>query len=58
MGKILDGNTKGSGKTKISKFKHSFPIDEKILWFEISMQNFVFVALCGSVEKLIEETLN
>jgi hypothetical protein len=49
MGEILHRNTKGSGKTEISKLQDAFSVYEKILRFKISVQNFVLVALCYSI---------
>ena len=58
MGKVLDWNSKSSCKTKISQLKNSISVDEKILWFEISVQNLVFMTFCSSIQKLVKEGLN
>ena len=42
----------GLGNTKISKFKNSLIIDKNILWFDISVYNFVAMQIDESFYKL------
>ena len=57
MGEILDWDTKCSGQTKISKFENTVIINQKILWFQISMQDLGFMAFSCTVQKLIQKGL-
>ena len=57
MGEILDWNTEGSGETEIGKFEDSFTVNKKILWLQISVENLMFMALGGTIKKLIQERL-
>ena len=37
-------------QSEICEFQNSLPIDKQILWFQISMENFVLVAFGGAVD--------
>lgn len=55
VGECVYGNTKGPGQAEISEFELTFPIDEKVLRFQIAMQHSVLVAKGCAHEKLVHE---
>jgi len=55
MSEVLDRNAKGACESKISQLKHSFTINQEVLRFKITMKDLMFVALCSSVEELIQK---
>ncbi len=58
VGECVYRNTKGPGQAKISKFELPFPIDEKVLRFQISMQHSILMAKGCAHEKLVHEAPN
>lgn len=58
MSKVFDWDTEGSGQPKISKFQNTLSIDQKILWFQVSMQNLVLVTFGSAIKQLVKERLH
>lgn len=58
MGKVLDWDTKGPSKTEISQLQSALAVNQQVLWLQISVQDFVLVALGRSVEQLVQEGLD
>ena len=51
---VLDGNSERTRQTEIGELENSFLVDEEVLGLEVSMKDFVLVALGDSVEQLVE----
>lgn len=58
MGEGLDGQTEGTGKSKVSNLEVSLTIDEKVLRFEVSVDDASGVAVVDAVDELEEEELD
>jgi hypothetical protein len=56
IGKCVYRNPKSPGQAEISEFELTFPIDKKVLRFQIAMQHSVLVAKSCAHEKLVHET--
>ena len=52
----VDWYTERPCQTKISQLQLSFPIDQQILGFQITMKDPILVAKCGTLEELVHET--
>lgn len=55
VGEGIDWDTKGTSKTEIGEFELALVINEKVLGFQITVQDAVFVAEGNSLEKLVHE---
>ena len=55
IGKSIDGNPKSTSKAKIAKFQDAFVIDEKILRFQVSVEDSILMAEIYTLEKLVHE---
>jgi hypothetical protein len=51
----FDGKTEGSGESEVSDFEGSLSVDEKILRFEVSVNDSAGVAVVDAVAELIKE---
>lgn len=58
MSESLDGDPKGTSKSKISNFQDASSVNKKILGFEVSVDDPARMAIIDSVDKLEEEELN
>ena len=58
VSKCFDGKTEGSCESKVCDFEGSCPVNEEILWFEISVNDPASMAVVDAVAKLIEEEFN
>ena len=52
---VLYRNTEGTGQTEIGELQHVLPVDQQVLWFQVSVQHLVLVALRCSVQELVQE---
>ena len=52
-----DRDPKGTGQSKVRKFDDSVVVDQKVLWFQISVQNAATVTKADSLQNLIKITL-
>ena len=58
MSVSLNWESKCTGQSKIGKFDgFAIAINEKILWFEVTMENTVLMQVDESLQNLVEETL-
>lgn len=57
MREVLDRNSEGTGQTKISELEDILPIDEQVLWLQVSVEDLMLVALGCSVQELVQERL-
>jgi len=53
--KGIDRDTEGAGETEIAQLQLAFPVDEKVLRFEISVENLVVMAECCALQELVHE---
>ena len=58
VGEGVDGYAKGPCKTKITELEFTLPIYEKVLRFEITVQDAVLMTESCSFEKLVHEAAN
>ena len=54
----VNRNTECAGKAEIAQLQLAFPVDEKVLRFEVSVQNPVLVTERSALEKLVHKTPN
>jgi hypothetical protein len=57
MSEVFDWNTEGAGETEICQLEDAFSINQKILWFQITMENLMFVAFSDTIQQLVQERL-
>lgn len=58
VGEGVNRNTECASKAEIAQLQLAFPVDEKVLRFEVSVQNPVLVTERSTLEKLVHETPN
>ena len=58
VGEGVNRNTECASKAEIAQLQLAFPVDEKVLRFEVSVQNSVLVTERSTLEKLVHETPN
>ena len=57
MGIRPERHAKGPGQAKVSEFKIEMLVDEKILWFEVSVENAVCMTIVETRCQLMCEFL-
>ena len=58
VGEGVNRNTECASKAEIAQLQLAFPVDEKVLRFEVSVQNPVLVTERSALEKLVHKTPN
>ena len=56
--KVLHWDSEGTRQTEIGQLQHALSIDEQVLWLQVTMKHLVLMALCNSIEQLVQERLN
>lgn len=54
----VDGNSKGTSKTKVAELQHALGADQQVLGLEISVQDAVLVAKVNTLQQLVHEGLD
>ena len=55
VGEGVDRDPKGAGETKVGEFELAFVVDQKVLRFEVAVENTVVVAEGDTLEELVHE---
>ena len=57
MGEVLNWNTEGTSKSKISQLESTFSVDQQVLWLQVSVKHLMSMTLLNPIQQLIEEFL-
>mmetsp|Transcript_55742 Transcript_55742/g.155373 ORF Transcript_55742/g.155373 Transcript_55742/m.155373 type:complete len:300 (+) Transcript_55742:189-1088(+) len=52
-----DRDSEGAGEAEVGEFQGALPVDEKVLWFEVPVEDAVLMAIRYAPQKLVEERL-
>ena len=55
IGECIDGDAKGTGKAKVGELELAFVVDQKVLRFEVAVEDAIVMAEGDALEKLVHE---